>query len=138
MSLSAATTLDVTVRFATANDTAAAGIDYLATNGIITFSPGQTNKTILVPVISDLLHEPPETFQVNLSNPTNATLPNPHALVTIFDNDPLPGLSINDVTVSEGNSGTTNAVFTVSLSKASSQHSDGQLCHRRRDGHFSE
>ena len=54
----------------------------------------------------------------------NATLgTNTVHIYTIIDND-LPSLSINDVTVTEGNSGTTNAIFTVSLSAASTQTVD--------------
>ena len=62
-----------------------------------------------------------ETFFVNLSNPTNATIADGQGVGTIIDDDPLPSLSINDVTVTEGNSGTTNATFTVTLSAASGQ-----------------
>jgi hypothetical protein len=42
-------------------------------------------------------------------------------VVTIVDDDAAPVLAINDVSVVEGNSGTTNAVLTVSLSAASAQ-----------------
>src|SRR5262249_50727713 len=61
------------------------------------------------------------TFGVTLSNPTNAALAKARAVGTIVDDDGGPSLSILDVTVAEGNSGTTNAVFTVSLSQASGQ-----------------
>src|SRR5207237_1521040 len=61
-----------------------------------------------------------ETIQLAISSPTNATLGamTTHTY-TILDDDPLPSLSINNVTVTEGNSGTTNANFTVTLSAAS-------------------
>ena len=69
-----------------------------------------------------------ETFVVNLSNPTSATIADGQGLGTIVDNDSpppppaqVPTLSINDVTVAERNGGTTGATFTVSLSAASSQ-----------------
>ena len=51
---------------------------------------------------------------------------------TITDDDPLPTLSVNDVTVMEGNAGTTTATFTVTLSAASGQSRDVRLGHRRR------
>src|SRR5678815_426860 len=70
-------------------------------------------------VKGDLLDEANETYFVNLTNPTNATIADNQGLGTITDNDPLPSLSINDVTVTEGNTGTVNANFTVSLNAPS-------------------
>lgn len=67
-------TQNVTVDFATADGTAIAGEDYIATNGTLTFAPGENSKTIPVPVIGDYIIEPTETFTVNLSNPVNATI----------------------------------------------------------------
>jgi hypothetical protein len=53
---------------------------------------------------------------LNLINPSGATLADNSGTGTILDDDPLPALSINDVSVFEGNSGTVNAIFTVTLS----------------------
>jgi hypothetical protein len=64
----------------------------------------------------DGLAEPSETFLVNLSAPTNATIADGQGIGTILDDEPR--VSINDVTVTEGNTGTVNATFTVSLSVA--------------------
>ena len=119
VTLSAASTQTVTVNFATANGTATAGSDYVATSGTLTFNPGDTTKTITVVINGDTLNETNETFLVNLSNPVNATIADGQGLGTIINDDALPSLSINDVTVIEGNTGTTNAVFTVTLSPAS-------------------
>src|SRR5262249_809294 len=63
----------------------------------------------------DLADEADETFTVTLSNPQNATIADGTAVGTIIDDDPLPTLSIDDVTVTEGNAGSVDAVFTVSL-----------------------
>ncbi|HBB33561.1 MAG TPA: hypothetical protein DC064_17615 [Cyanobacteria bacterium UBA9273] len=117
--LSQASKEAVTVQYNTANGTATAGSDYTATSGTLTFNPGQTSQTITIPVNSDLLDEPNETFTVNLSNPTKATIADAQGVVTITDNDPVPSFRINDVTTTEGNSGTKSATFTVSLSAAS-------------------
>ena len=70
-------------------------------------------------VKGDVLDEPNETFFVNLSSPTNATMADAQGLGTITDNDATPTLSINDRTVTEGNTGSTNVTFTVTLSAAS-------------------
>ena len=50
VSLSGATTLPVTVSYATADGTAKAGVDYVAANGNLSFAAGETNKTVTVPV----------------------------------------------------------------------------------------
>jgi Calx-beta domain/FG-GAP-like repeat len=121
VTLSAASTQIVTVNFATGNGTATAGTDYVATSGTVTFSPGETTKTIVVAINGDTLNETDETFFVNLSNPVNATIANGQGLGTIINDDMLPSISINNVSVAEGNSGTTNATFTVTLSAASGQ-----------------
>src|SRR5262249_25946802 len=111
----------VTVNYATANGTASAGTDYLATNGIISFAPGITSQSITVKVLGDTLNEANETFLLNLSNPTNATLSDGQGVGTINNDDPLPTLASNDVSLTQANSGPTNALFTVSPSTASGQ-----------------
>ncbi len=119
VSLSTASEQTVTVDFATTDGSAIAPTDYVAQSGTLTFAPGITSQTITVTVNSDVLDESSENFQVILSNPTNVIVANGSGLGTIYDNNPTPTLAIGDVTVSEGDSGTTNAVFTVSLSAVS-------------------
>ena len=113
VTLSGPSSLTTTVGYQTADGTAASGIDYGIIIGSLTFPPGTTTQTITVPVIGDRIYEPDETFFVNLSSPVNATITRGQGVGTIHDNSP-PGLSINDVTVAEGNT----AVFTVTLSPA--------------------
>ncbi len=81
--------LTVSVNYATANGTATAGSDYVATAGTLTFAPGETSKTISIPVLDDSFVESNETFNVTLSNPTaGAVLASPSTnVVTIVDND---------------------------------------------------
>jgi hypothetical protein len=121
VSLSAASAQTITVNFATADNTAAAPADYTATGGTLTFAPGVTSQPITVLVQGDILDEPDETFLVNLSGAVNATIADNQGIGTITDDDGTPSLSINDATVTEGNTGPVNAVFTVSLSAASAQ-----------------
>ncbi len=122
VNLSAPHTQTVTVKFATASGTASLSTDYTAVTGTLSFSPGQTTKSVTVPVKGDTLFEPNETFFVNLTSPTNAPLADSQGKGTITNDDPAPpSLSIADVSVTEGNSGTVNAVFTVTLSAASTQ-----------------
>ncbi len=120
VSLSSAPSGDVTVAFNTAAVTATAGSDYTSVSGTLTFTGGQTTTTITVPMAGDLLDEVDETFLVNLSaNSSNSVMLDGQAVGTIQDNDPPPTISIGDVIVTEGNSGTVNAVFPVTLSAAS-------------------
>ncbi|MFL6334996.1 MAG: Calx-beta domain-containing protein [Pyrinomonadaceae bacterium] len=118
VSLSIPSWQTVIVNYETADGTAGAA-DYTATSGTVTFNPGQTSKTVTVQVKGDTTDELNETFNVNLSNPTNAAIDDGTGVGTINDDDGPPALSINDVTVTEGNAGTINAAFTVSLLPAS-------------------
>jgi large repetitive protein len=112
----------VSFDIATANGTATAGTDYVAqTLTAQTIAAGSSSYSFTVAVNGDVLNEAGETFFVNIANVTGATVADGQGLGTITNDDPFPDLSINDVTVTEGNSGTVNAVFTVSLSAASGQ-----------------
>lgn len=114
VSLSAASDQPVTVNYATADGTATAGSDYVAAAGTLTIPAGQMTGTITVLVNGDRLGEPSETFGVNLSSPTNATVSDGQGVGTILDDEPR--VSISDVSKKEGNSGLTAFSFTVSLS----------------------
>ena len=115
-SLSAPSATSVTVDYATGGGTATSASDYEATSGTVTFSPGETNKIIDANVIGDLVLEPDESFQVNLSNPVGASLIDASGLATIIDDEGAPAVSVNDASVQEGNGGTANLVFTVAMS----------------------
>jgi disulfide oxidoreductase YuzD len=109
-----------TVSYATVGGTATGGVDYVAATGTLTITPGLTTTTVTIFVNGDTVYEANETFTVVLSSPNNAQLGSPsQGTGTITDNDPLPAVSIGDVTVAEGNAGTTNAAFAVTLSNAS-------------------
>ena len=114
VTLSAAYSQDVTVDYADAGTgTATSGTDYTAvTAGTLTFAAGTTSQTITVSVTGDTTSEPDETVAISLSNPTNATVSTATATGTIADNDTL---SISSPSVDEGDSGSTDLVFTVSL-----------------------
>jgi chitinase len=117
VTLSAAASQPVTVAYSTANGTATAGSDYQDTSGILTFDAGQTARTISVPVNGDRDGEPNETFLVNLGAADGAVIADGQGVGTVIDDEPR--VSINDVSKYEGSSGSTQFVFTVSLSPAS-------------------
>jgi hypothetical protein len=89
VTLSQAVATSVSVRFATSNGTATAGRngDYTSTSGTLTFNPGQTTKTITVPVRNDTLVEPTESFSVDLSRASGATIAVARGTGSILDND---------------------------------------------------
>ena len=116
VSLSAAATGDVTVDYVTSDGSATAPDDYAAVNGTLTFAPGETSKQVTVAVAGDVLDEPHETYSLNISNPSGATLSRARGLGTILDNDPAVSLSVDDISAPES-AGT--ASFTVSLSGVS-------------------
>lgn len=85
--LSQAAELPVTVSFSTADGTASASADYASASGTLTFQPGEISKAISIAVQGDTVVELDETFFVNLSNATNATLADDQAQGTTFDDD---------------------------------------------------
>ena len=89
VSLNAPSSSSISVRFATANGTARSGksADYTATSGTLSFSPGQTTKTVLVKVRNDTTVEANETFFVNLSSPLGVVISDSQGLGTILDDD---------------------------------------------------
>jgi len=110
------------VQYTTLLSGTASSADFIIVTGPVSFDPGESSKTFTVPIIDDALDETNETINLVLSNPTAATLgAQSTAVLTIIDDDPTPSLIINDRTLAEGNSGTTNFVFTVSLSAVSGQ-----------------
>lgn len=123
VTLSAPSIAPVSVRYVTADGTAtAASVDFFAVNSELTFSPGETRKTISIPINSDTIVEPNETFLVRLRNPTNATMARDRAVGTIVNDDGLPSISIADAApVLEGNAGATAAAFQVTLTAPSAQ-----------------
>jgi hypothetical protein len=116
VNLSRASDQPVTVAYATADGTATAGSDYQAVAGTLTFSPGETSKTIIVPVYGDRVGEANETFVVNLSQPTGAGIIRGQGFGTILDDEPR--ITISDVTQAEGRRGQTAFTFTVTMSAA--------------------
>ena len=92
VSLSRAASGTVTVGYATSNVTATAGDDYTATSGTLTFSAGETSKTVSVPVLDDAHDDDGETLTLTLtlSNPSGAWLSDATATGTIRNTDAMP------------------------------------------------
>ena len=115
--LSAVSATDVTVKFTTVDGTAVAPDDYTSTTGSITIPAGQLCQTFTIVVEDDGDDESPETFFVNLSQPTGATIDDGQGVGTIHDCDPVPPtISINNTGVLECDG---PAVFQICLSEVS-------------------
>ena len=74
MTLDPAASVTVTVEYATSDGTAAAGEDYTATSGTLTFQAGEVTKTISVPITDDAEDDGGETFTLTLSNASGAEI----------------------------------------------------------------
>jgi hypothetical protein len=113
----------ITVAYSTSDGTAISGSDYTLTSGTLTFGPTETEKTFTVTALNDSLDENDETVILKLAN-VNGSVPFGEpaiAVVRIIDEDPPPTVQVNDVTVEEGDSGSTLAIFTISLSAVSAK-----------------
>ena len=89
VTLAPASPAAVTVDYATADGSATAGEDYTAASGTLTFAPGETSKTVAVPVLDDAIDEGEETFTLALSAASGATIADAEAVGTIANSDPL-------------------------------------------------
>ena len=61
----------VFITYATANGTAIAGVDYQAMSGTLTFTPGQVQQTVYVPVFRRFVAEADKTLTLTITNPGN-------------------------------------------------------------------
>jgi N-acetylglucosamine-6-sulfatase len=122
VTLSPASDEPVTVSYATDDGSATSPDDYGAVAGQLTFDPGATSRTVTVSVAGDNLTEGDESFTLQLADAVGAQLADGTATGAILDDDDAASsVSIGDVVVTEGNSGTTSAVFPVTLSPPTAQ-----------------
>jgi len=123
----------VTVQYATSDGTAAAGLDYTAASGTLTFAPGQTSQEISVPILEDAVDEAAESIVVTLSGPVNASLgANAAASLWITDDD-LPTVRFSATTYSI-HEYTPIATITVTLSGPPDPSETVTVDYRTADG----
>ena len=91
VTLNRAATQTVTVDWATADNSATAGSDYTSDSGTLTFSQGESSKTITVTIVNDSIDEGSESFYVNLSNASGGQISDSQAVGTINNTDAIPG-----------------------------------------------
>ena len=130
VTLATAAAQATTIAYSTENASAVAGADYTAASGNLVIPVGATTGTISVPIIGDTTPEKVEAFYLNLSTTDNGSLhaTQKQAAVAIFDNDkaPLPTVALTQqaVTVDEGNGGTGNILFEVTLSSPATERTE--------------
>lgn len=115
VALNAASASPVTVNY-TVGGTATNGADYAPIGTTVLFPAGTTSQTIIVNPNSDGTIEPDETVILTLAAGAGYTVGTPSTATGTILNDDFPSVAVSSVTVAEGNSGTTSAVFTVDLS----------------------
>ncbi|HEX2268325.1 MAG TPA: Calx-beta domain-containing protein, partial [Pyrinomonadaceae bacterium] len=85
------TSASASVQFTTANGSASSDGDYVIATGTLVFAPGQSSRSFAVSIIDDTVKESTETFNVILSNVSNATSGGPStATISVVDNDKRP------------------------------------------------
>ena len=90
VTLAAAPSETVSVRYATSDGTATAGADYVAASGAVRFGPGQRSRTVSVRVLDDAHDEGAETMTLRLSAPYGAEIADGTATGTIDNTDAMP------------------------------------------------
>ena len=131
VTLSTATNVDVSVRFATQDNGAESGSDYIAASGTLIIPAGQTAGTIRVAVHGDKTIESDEDFSITLSDVVNATITNVRAVGSILNDDFPPTLQLtaasNIISEAAGanaaigtvtRSGSTHSALTIDLSSS--------------------
>ena len=120
VALSPVSTKTVTVNYASANGTATAGSDYVATSGVLTFAPGISTRPISVSVNGDTSVEPTETFSITLSNATNAVLGTASGTGSITNDDTAlaPTVTVSATSVNPG------SVLTVTVANGTGYAND--------------
>jgi Calx-beta domain len=109
----------VTVAYATSAVTATSGSDYTDVAGTAALPAGGCKcRTIVVDVAGDLDVELAETLRIDLSDPVKAAIKDGVGIGTIVDND-TPSISVADVSLAEGDAGSSTATFTIAMSSVS-------------------
>lgn len=111
---------DISFRFNTNNNSATTA-DYNYQNGTVVIPAGDTSAKITIDTKEDNIDEENESFEIEITSNTNVELSKTVQVITIKDDDELPRLSINDVTIDELDNANNPMKFLLTLSNASSK-----------------
>ena len=112
--LESASTVPVVVSYQTVAVTAQAGTDFAPQAGTLTFAPGERERTVEIPVFGDAADEANESLKLVLTPFGDTVIADGTGALVILDDD-APRVRANGTTVTEGDSGTTDAVFGVTI-----------------------
>jgi gliding motility-associated-like protein len=127
--------IDFDVNTETTNTTATPGVDYVAiTGGSGTIDDGDSTTTVTVSVNGDTDIEANENFRIRITNATNATISDAVGIATITNDDTATAISIADINQVEGDAGTSNFEFTVSVDGGGNATSDIDFTINTADG----
>jgi hypothetical protein len=121
LTLSSTNNKPVTVSYSIVVGTASAGSDFDPSVTPVNIAAGGLTANVGVSIFGDRTFEPNETFTVNLTSSLNAFISRGSAQGTIVNDDPLPAITISEISTTEGNSGAHTAFFTATLSNPSFQ-----------------
>lgn len=110
VTLSGASTQTVTVAYAVTGGTALRPDDFSLADGTLTFTPGETEQSIQVTIVSDAIEESDETIELSLSQPVGAMLGATANHTLTISSDILPRASFVDATASTADEGTSPQV----------------------------
>jgi len=123
VTLSSAPMKKASVKYETANDSAASPTDYKHKKGSISFTPTKLARTITISVLGGTIGQPDKSFFVNLSSPVGASILDGQGVGTILDTH-TPGVSVADATMARPTR-SKPLVFTLTLTKPEPK---GMLC----------
>jgi hypothetical protein len=131
VNLSSASALTAMASWSTAPGTATANVDYVTSAGVVTITPGNTMQTFTVPIKGDVLDEANETFSVNLSAPSGATIADSQGVCTIIDDDinsgDFDGDGKNDLSIFRANADMTGTAKWYVLNSADNSVTEQQF-----------
>ena len=102
VTLAPATSETVTVRLATAPGSpnpATPGEDYLPVDTLLTFAPGEVEKTVNVTILTDTIPEENETISIVLSDPTNAIISSAPTTIVILNDEYSEPVITSDLSI---------------------------------------
>lgn len=121
LQLNAPSLLTALVDVRTMDVTASDQMDYSPLAQTVTIPAGESEATVTVQVFGDIANEGDETFELRLSNPVNLIVNDDTAVCTILDDELGSRITIDDVSVQEGDAGVSDAEFTVNLTEANTE-----------------
>ncbi len=113
----------IRVTYSTGDSTAkVSDSDYISVNAVLIFPINDTLEQVKIGITGDMVYEKTEFLKLHLEELTNATATDSLAIGTITNDDSLPVLSVSDVKIDEGDAGTKDMKFRITLDRISTEN----------------